>query len=125
MTELRYPNESREYRKARNALLEEEKALVAQVKAVAEMRRKLPLGGRLKQDYVFIGANERNLGREIRFSELFGDKKTLLLYSLMFGPNWDHPCPSCTSLVDGFDRASISVTHDAAFPVSRRLRRRS
>lgn len=117
MTELRYPNETPEYRKARNALLEEEEALIAKVKAVAEMRRRLPLGGKLKEDYVFIGANDDNLGEEIRFSELFGDKETLLIYSYMFGPNWDNPCPSCTSLIDGFDRASISVTHTAAFTV--------
>ena len=33
----------------------------------------------------------------------------------MFGPNWDKPCPSCTSLVDGFDRSSYQVTRHAAF----------
>ena len=33
----------------------------------------------------------------------------------MFGPNWDKPCPSCTSLMDGFDRAWYSVAQDAAF----------
>lgn len=42
--------------------------------------------------------------REEREILLFGDKNTLLLYSFMYGPNWDNPCPSCTSLVDGFDR---------------------
>src|SRR5215510_9464483 len=26
-----------------------------------------------------------------------------------------HPCPSCTSLMDGFDRAWYSVSKDAAF----------
>ncbi len=51
----------------------------------------------------------------MKFSELFGDKDTLLLYSFMFGPNWDKPCPSCTSLVDGFDRAWYSVSQNAAF----------
>ncbi len=51
----------------------------------------------------------------MKFSELFGDKNTLLLYSFMFGPNWDNPCPSCTSLVDGFDRTWYQVTRDAAF----------
>ena len=117
MTEPRYPNETREYRRARNALLEEEKALIAKVRSVAEMRRKLPLGGELKEDYVFIGASDGELGQEFRLSELFRGKKTLLLYSYMFGPNWDHPCPSCTSLIDGFDRASISVTRHAAFTV--------
>jgi|SRR5688572_7293557 len=117
MTDLRYPNETPEYRKARNALLKEEEALVAKARAVAELRRKLPLSGKLKHDYVFISANDRDLGREIRFSELFGDHETLLIYSMMFGPSWDHPCPSCTSLVDGFDRASVSVTRHAAFAV--------
>jgi predicted dithiol-disulfide oxidoreductase (DUF899 family) len=117
MTDLRYPNESPEYRIARDELLKEEEALVARVKAVAAQRRKLPLGGRLKQDYVFVSANDRDLGQQVRFSQLFGDQKTLLIYSMMFGPSWDHPCPSCTSLVDGFDRASISVTRDAAFVV--------
>ena len=38
MTELCYPNESEEYRKARAALLEEEKSLVEKVKAVAAVR---------------------------------------------------------------------------------------
>ena len=42
MTELRYPNESREYREAREALLKEEQELVERVKAVAEKRRQLP-----------------------------------------------------------------------------------
>ncbi len=33
----------------------------------------------------------------------------------MFGPGWDKPCPSCTSLVDGFDRTWYQVSRDAAF----------
>jgi len=51
----------------------------------------------------------------VKFSELFGDKNTLLIYSFMYGPNWDNPCPSCTSLVDGFDRTWYPVSQDAAF----------
>ena len=39
MSELRYPNESPEYRKARDELLEEERALVEKLKSVAEKRR--------------------------------------------------------------------------------------
>ena len=45
MEHLRYPNESNEYRKARNALLEDEIALRAQIEAVAAKRHALPLGG--------------------------------------------------------------------------------
>src|SRR5947207_2534326 len=115
MSELRYPNESREYREAREALLKDEQELVEKVKAVAEKRRQLPRGGPLKEDYVFQWANDGKVGQAVKFSELFGDKNTLLLYSFMFGPNWDNPCPSCTSLVDGFDRTWYQVTQHAAF----------
>jgi predicted dithiol-disulfide oxidoreductase (DUF899 family) len=115
MSDLRYPNESRDYRAARDALLNEEKELIEKVKAVAAKRRKLPRGGELKEDYVFQWAIDGKVGQRVRFSELFGDKKTLLLYSFMFGPNWDNPCTSCTSLMDGYDRAWYSVTRDAAF----------
>ena len=114
MSELRYPNESREYREARDALLKEEQALIDKARSVAARRRTLPLGGRLKEDYTFQWANDGKTGRPVRFSELFADKNTLLLYSFMFGPSWDKPCPSCTSLVDGFDRTSYQVTRDAA-----------
>ena len=47
MTELRYPNESREYRDARDLLLKDEQELIDKVKAVAAKRRNLPTGGRL------------------------------------------------------------------------------
>jgi len=110
-----YPNESKEYRKARDALLKEEQTLVDKTKAVAAKRRTLPLGGELKEDYVFQWANAGKVGERVKFSELFGDKKTLILYSWMYGPSWDNPCPSCTSLMDGFDRSAYQVTRDAAF----------
>jgi predicted dithiol-disulfide oxidoreductase (DUF899 family) len=115
MSQPRYPNESQEYREAREALLKEEQELIAKVKSVAAKRRDLPLGGQLKEDYVFPWATEGKVGQSVRFSELFDDKNTLLLYSFMFGPNWDNPCPSCTSLVDAFDRAWYSVNQHAAF----------
>jgi predicted dithiol-disulfide oxidoreductase (DUF899 family) len=55
MSELRYPNESREYRDARDSLLKDEQELIDKVKSVAEKRRNFPLGGQLKEDYVFLG----------------------------------------------------------------------
>ena len=115
MSELRFPNESQAYRTAREALHKEEQELLDKVKAVAAKRRKLPPGGQLKQDYVLQWANDGKLGQRVKFSELFGDKDTLILYSWMFGPGWDKPCMSCTSLMDGFDRAWYSVSRDAAF----------
>jgi predicted dithiol-disulfide oxidoreductase (DUF899 family) len=105
MSELRYPNESREYREARDSLLQDEKDLIEKMKSLAERRRILPSGGQLKEDYVFQWANDGKLGKKVKFSELFAGKNTLLIYSFMYGPSWDNPCPSCTSLIDGFDRS--------------------
>ncbi|MGI9326391.1 MAG: DUF899 family protein [Pseudomonadales bacterium] len=110
-----YPNESEAYRAARDALAKEEELLVEKVKAVAAMRRKLPLGGLLQEDYTFTWATDGRCGESVRFSELFDDKNTLMMYSFMYGPSWDNPCPSCTSLMDGFDRAAYSVSKHAAF----------
>ena len=45
MSELRYPNESSEYRDARDSLLKDKQELVDKVKAVAAKRRKLPPAG--------------------------------------------------------------------------------
>ena len=63
MSELRYPNESREYRDARDSLLKDEQELVDKVKSVGEKRRKLPRGGQLKEDYVFHWANDGKVGQ--------------------------------------------------------------
>jgi len=63
MSELRYPNESSEYRKARDSLLKDEQALINKVKSVAAKRRTLPLGGRLKEDYVSNGQTMVKLER--------------------------------------------------------------
>ena len=115
MSEPRYPNDSKAYRRARDRLLKDEQALIDKTKAVAKKRRQLPLGGRLKEDSVFQWAVDGKIGKPVKCSRLFGDKKTLLIYSFMFGPNWDNPCLSCTSLVDGFDRTWYQVSRDAAF----------
>jgi predicted dithiol-disulfide oxidoreductase (DUF899 family) len=45
---LHFPNESADYRAARNALLEEEMALRRKIERLAVLRRALPPGGELK-----------------------------------------------------------------------------
>jgi predicted dithiol-disulfide oxidoreductase (DUF899 family) len=103
---VRWPNESPEYRAARDELLQAEVALRRQEEAVAELRRALPLGGRLEQDYELDAPSG-----PVRFSELFADgKDTLYLYSFMFIPGeqglpLEVACPSCTSIIDGLDGA--------------------
>ena len=75
MSEPVYPNESKAYRKAREALLKDEQELVKKVKALAAKRRKLPLGGQLQEDYVFQWANDGKVGKSVKFSELFGERR--------------------------------------------------
>ena len=74
MSDPRYPNESREYREARDSLVKDEQELVDKVKSVAEQRRTLPLGGQLKENYAFQWANDGKMGEPVKFSELFGTK---------------------------------------------------
>ncbi|MBX4956060.1 DUF899 family protein [Rhizobium lentis] len=94
----RFPNESAEYRIARDALLAEEIELRRHIERVARQRRTLPPGGEVKKDYRFEGANG-----PVSFAELFADKDTLIVYSYMFGPERERPCPMCTSLLSAWD----------------------
>lgn len=117
MPGYRFPNESDEYRARRDELLEAEKDLRARGEAVARKRRELPLGGRLKEDYRFEQADADGEVGEVAFEELFGDHRTLLLYTMMFGRDWDAACPSCTSLVDVFNVHYYPVSQQCAMAV--------
>jgi predicted dithiol-disulfide oxidoreductase (DUF899 family) len=120
---LRFPGETDGYREARNALLVAERELRQRMEAVAAQRRALPLGGRVREDYVFEGA-----GGPLRLSELFAPgKDSLVVYSFMYGPAMAAPCPMCTSFLDGFDRAvphlvqRLNVAVVARSPIARLL----
>ena len=47
-----FPNESQEYRDARDALLRQEVELMRQLEAVTAQRQSLPPGGEIPEDYV-------------------------------------------------------------------------
>ena len=82
MEHLSYPNESGEYRAARNALLDAEMELRRQLERVAALRRALPAGGVLKKDYVFERIGKNGTVEQVKLSELFEDKQSLILYAL-------------------------------------------
>jgi predicted dithiol-disulfide oxidoreductase (DUF899 family) len=98
---MRFPNEDRKYRKARDELLRAEIGLRRQVEQVAALRRKLPAGGEVPQDYEFEAEDG-----PVRLSELFSKGKTLVAYSFMYGPKMKQACPSCTSILDSLDGAA-------------------
>ena len=108
----RFPNESPDYRQARDALLAEEIELRRHIERVAEQRRALPSGGKVTKDYRF--ESERG---PVGFADLFGDKQTLVVYSYMFGPQRQRPCPMCTSLLSAWDGEARDVEQRVALAV--------
>jgi predicted dithiol-disulfide oxidoreductase (DUF899 family) len=117
----RHPNESDEYRRARQELLVEEIELRRHVERVAEQRRRLPTGGAVPDDYRFVAED----GTEVTLSDLFGEHDALVVYSYMFGPQREAPCPMCTSLMGGFEqkipdiRQRVALAFTARSPIER------
>ncbi len=117
MNGMPYPNESAAYRAAREKLLDAELGLKRQTEKVAALRRRLPPGGRVPEDYVFE-ERVRGKDREVRLSELFGEADTLVVYSYMFGPKMKAPCPLCTSFLDGLEGQAHHIGQNVALAVS-------
>ena len=109
---LHFPNESAEYRTARTALLAEEIQLRRHIERVAALRRTLPPGGEVRGDYRFQGENG-----PATFADLFGDKQTLAVYSYMFGPQRERPCPMCTALLGPLDGKARDIGERMALAV--------
>jgi predicted dithiol-disulfide oxidoreductase (DUF899 family) len=100
-------NESEQYRKAREELLEAEIELRNQRERVAALRRRLPLDTAVT-DYAFRAnpAEPASDGpsTDVRLSELFLDpSKPLAVYQYMFGGAQKRPCSSCTLWIDGLN----------------------
>jgi predicted dithiol-disulfide oxidoreductase (DUF899 family) len=107
-----FPNESEQYRAARNALLIEEIELRRRIERVAEQRRALPPGGTVSKDYGFVGESG-----PVDFAKLFADKQTLAVYSYMYGEKRQRPCPMCTSLLSSWDGVAADVEQRVALAV--------
>ena len=119
-----FPNESPEYRTARNKLLQREIALRREMETFAAEIRALPPGGAVREDYEFDHIDANGAPAKVRLSELFRPgTDTLIIYHFMFprhrsdkrrapsgGPTAqlpleEGPCPSCTALLDNWEGA--------------------
>jgi predicted dithiol-disulfide oxidoreductase (DUF899 family) len=109
---VRIPNESAAYRTARTALLAEEIELRRHIERVAAQRRALPPGGEPARDYRFEGEDGPT-----DLAGLFGDKQTLVVYSYMFGPQRERPCPMCTNLLDAWEGNAADIGQRASLVV--------
>jgi predicted dithiol-disulfide oxidoreductase (DUF899 family) len=95
---------------ARLELLEAEKELTRRSDEVARRRQELPWVP-VEKDYRFQTADG-----PASLADLFGGRSQLLVYHLMFGPDWTGACPSCSAIADGFDGSVVHLQHhDVAF----------
>ena len=86
-----------EFNEARNALLAREKDHTHMADDLARRRRELPWL-RVDKDYTLQTEDgPRTL------AELFNGRSQLVIYHFMFGPDYDHGCPVCSSIADSFN----------------------
>jgi predicted dithiol-disulfide oxidoreductase (DUF899 family) len=107
---IHFPNESADYRKARNKLLTAEIELRREVERVAAMRRALPPGGEVRENYLFEADGGTGQPVTVGLAQLFAPgKDTLAIYSFMFGPERERPCSGCTHFLDSLDGAARHI----------------
>ncbi|HEX7134405.1 MAG TPA: DUF899 domain-containing protein [Iamia sp.] len=81
-----------EWRTARIALLDEEKALTRARDRLSAKRRELPMV-KVEADYRFTALD----GSECTLLDLFDGQDQLIVSHFMFEPEWTDGCPSCTA----------------------------
>lgn len=109
---VRIPSESAEYRAARTALLAEEIELRRHLERVAALRRALPPGAPVSGGYRFETENGPT-----DFAGLFGGRQTLAIFSYMFGPQRQRPCPMCTNMLDAWDGNAVDIAQHISLVV--------
>jgi len=82
---------------ARSELLVAEKAHTHARQTLAEQRRQLPRV-LLDKDYYLHGPQG-----EIRLADVFDGVSQLVVYHLMFGPDWESPCIGCAAWASAFN----------------------
>jgi predicted dithiol-disulfide oxidoreductase (DUF899 family) len=81
---------------ARTALLAREKELTRRRDQLNADRRRLPMV-RVDEPYVFEGPDG-----PVSLLDMFRGRRQLVVQHVMFGPDWDEPCPSCAAGLDEF-----------------------
>ena len=90
---------------ASRELLAKEKQFTRLRDELSNERRALPWE-RVEKAYFF----ETPEGR-VELAELFGGHGQLLVYHLMFGPDWTEACKSCSFWADNFNGVDVHLAH--------------
>lgn len=98
-----------EWLAARKELLVREKEITKARDALNAARRRLPMV-RMEKDYRFAGPDG-----EVKFSDLFEDRRQLIIYHFMFDPRWDDGCLTCSRYVDSLSGLNTLHARDTTF----------
>src|SRR5262245_61100185 len=101
MEDLMQPRivDRQEWLKERKALLTAEKAFTRERDALSARRREMPWV-KVDRRYLFEGHDG-----EVSLDDLFEGRGQLMIYHLMFAPEWEWACKSCSYWADQFDGA--------------------
>jgi predicted dithiol-disulfide oxidoreductase (DUF899 family) len=101
---------------ARRRLLAQEKEMTRRHDELNASRRRLPMV-KVDKEYVFEG-----LAGNVTLSDLFADKRQLVVQHVMFGPDWDQPCPGCSAAIDELSPGVLEhvASRDTAFVLASR-----
>jgi predicted dithiol-disulfide oxidoreductase (DUF899 family) len=101
---------------ARRELLAREKEATRARDALNADRRRLPMVA-VDQEYVFEGPDG-----PATLADLFGDKRQLIVQHVMYGPDWEQPCPGCSASLDELSQGVLDHlgTRDTTFALTAR-----
>src|SRR5580704_14589516 len=101
---------------ARRQLLAREKEYTRSRDALNADRRRLPMVA-VDQEYVFEGPDG-----PVTLADLFGGKRQLIVQHVMYGPDWEQPCPGCSASLDELSQGILDHlgTRETAFALTAR-----
>jgi predicted dithiol-disulfide oxidoreductase (DUF899 family) len=105
-----------EWLEARRRLLAQEKEFTRGRDALNASRRGLPMV-RVDKEYEFEGPDG-----PVSLAGLFGGARQLIIQHVMFGPDWDQPCPGCSASINELAPGVLDHlrTRDTAFALTSR-----
>jgi predicted dithiol-disulfide oxidoreductase (DUF899 family) len=106
----------KEWLEARRQLLAQEKEATRARDALNATRRQLPMV-KVDQEYVFEGPDG-----QVTLADLFQGRRQLVVQHVMFGPDWDEPCPGCSASLRSLAPGMLDQlgTRETAFALTAR-----
>ena len=101
---------------ARRQFLAREKAYTRARDALNADRRRLPMV-KVDQEYLFEGPDG-----QVSLADLFGGRRQLIVQHVMFGPDWEQPCPGCSASLAELSQGMLDhlATRETTFVLTSR-----